>query len=512
MKLAKKALPVAIAAAVSSGFAVQAAASDLAAGAPFNIAAESVNGGNYVVDLDPAVVSLNGNAVGSTITYTPTIDLTEDDEFLVTLGNGTVLLDSPRVFLVADEVTDTVDYNNDGDSSDVVKVAESITALDPVNGVTEFRMRVTNFGGAPANATFIFGDAASETDDTGNPFDTASNLTLRIPQGAAAGSCINIGLEAFTQIGNSLPALDAAAVDLFCLETQFVASWSAGTSTVDVESTPSRTAFVEEGAPGDIETTVNDTDLLRSGGLLTIDNDSNSSIDDFITLVAADVLSVNVTSPDLSAVNTATGANFFELVSATADDANFPFTNDGTDLFGSAIGTDLPAHGSFVTDDVIITVEGGSTVIQERDWTGSTVLTFNDPQYGTSALSSDDSHIWDTNALILQAANVKVNSGGARSQLQCVNLNASDAPYEIVVYTPSGDTVTTDPALTTGTIAGNSLLVQNMDDVITDGSTRRIGMEVILQTAQNSAQCNVLQIRPGVGDETSEDMKRPGTN
>lgn len=445
----QSALAVALAstfgAAHASSIGISAPAAAVAAYAGgYTIAAESTATA-YNVNLDAAVATVNegvlaDRALLGTIRWVPTFGLNTGDVCTFTFANAVVT--SADFKLLGEEAATqqpgivaaggVTDFNNDAAITGVVEVASNFGTLDTVNGVAAVLARINNGLNLPTGINLVLSETAGvNLVVDGVLDDTTNNLMLRIPAATAAGSQVTVTSSCVTSGGLAIGAATAtnAIIDL---ETQFAVTLAtAATSVADVGAATPRFNFVDEGA--NVLVSTNDSELTTSAALYTVNNDSNSSVEDFITLVGGDTLTVTLTSStDLGAISTTAGTSYVQQMatsSGTVNDlANAAFTLATPNLTSAAIaGTRLPIRGATTSDDIVITV-GGTAVITNRTFTGSAALNFLSAQHTDQIYSLGTTHTWTTNGTVLQSPFFS-NSAGYISRFALTNVGTTDAPY-----------------------------------------------------------------------------------
>lgn len=472
----------------------------------YTIAAEST-AQNYTVNLDSAVATVNEGAlndrtISGTIRWIPTFGLNTGDICTFTLTNARYM--SADAKLMGEELSGAqpnistgltaalcnagadagLDINGNG-VCEVVEVASNFGALDATNGVTSIQVRINNGLVLPTGINLVLAKSTGATvADSGVLSNETMNPVIRIPAGTPAGAAVNIASSCTTSGGVAIGAATANN-NIIDLENQFAFSVTGGTSTIDATTTTpaARTQFVEEGAAGDIITSANDTDLTASAGSFTFNNDSDSTVEDFITLVDADILTMTLTSStNLDAV----ASGYFEASpnsTGAADNTDHAFTLASPNMTATALGaTDLPARGASITDDIVINVDGN--VIEDRTFTAGAGLNFNSAQYADRTWSPATSHTWTTNGTVLQSPWFSTASGYI-SRFVLTNTSSSPAPYSTVVRTETGNTATLGSAAT-GTVPANGTLVITATDLVTfSGNTRGTAIFTIAGAKSN---------------------------
>ena len=349
-------------------------------------------------DLDPAVASPLGNAIGRALAYNPSIALNDDDTFILNLSGATFT--DTSIHLVVDEANAggngvAIDVNADGDTTDVVEVAQEINR-DAATGNP--MMRIVLADGLTADTQMMI--VENTTDVGATPMTETENPVITIDAGATA---VTLAVtDAQTGSGIPLSAANAAPAPLFAVRDQIAITFGQGTSTIDVNN--ARTQFVEEGAANDIETTSNDTDLDQSASTITVANNippvGMPAIDDFIADAELNTLSLRLTdTAAFASVNVAGGAvNFDDNTAgwnATADGVDSVFTADGLDAVTVLAAAAIPVQGTQATEDIIVDVDG--TVLKTRTIGLSATLDFVTPALADVSAEEANFITWGIN-------------------------------------------------------------------------------------------------------------------
>lgn len=488
----------------------------------YTIAAEST-ASNYAVNLNSAVATGNGVAAppSGTIRWVPTFGLNTGDVCTFTLTNARYM--SADAKLLGEEAatqqpnTGAISINGDADTTDVVEVASNFGALDTVNGVTSVQVRINNGLNLPTGINLVLAATAGvDAGADGVLDDESMNPVLRIPAGTGVGN-VTVASACTTAGGLAIGAANASNT-IIDLENQFAMTLLRGaTSVTDVGAAVPRTNFVEEGGAGDVLTSTNDTDLTVSAGTYTFNNDADTTVEDFITLAAADTLTFTLTSSsDLTAVSTTAGASFVEAAAAgseTTDDANFAFTLASPNMTSAAIpGTSLPARGAAMSDDMVITVDG-TTIIADRTFTGSALLNFTLGQYRDTTFSLGTTHTWTTNGTVLQAPWFST-APGYISRFILTNTGSTQAPFSVQIITETGNTCTAGSGTGGGTIPANGQFVVDASSLCTAFSGFNRATAIFTINAPKSNIHGVFNIvNPSTGSVSVETMvTNNGTN
>ncbi len=486
----------------------------------YTIAAEST-ASNYAVDLNSASATGNGVAAppSGTIRWVPTFGLNTGDVCTFSFTNARYMSGDAKLLgeeaAAGQPTIGATSINGDADTTDVVEVASNFGALDTVNGVTSVQVRINNGLTLPTGVNLVLG-ATAGVNAAGLLADETMNPTLRIPAGTGPGN-VTISSACTTAGGLAIGAANASNT-IIDLENQMAMTLLRGaTSVTNVGATVPRTNFVEEGAAADVLTSANDTDLTVSAGSYTFDNDSDTTVEDFITLAAGDTLTFTLTSSsDLTAVSTTAGANFVEAAAAgseTTDDADFAFTLASPTMTSAAIpGTSLPARGAAMSDDMVITVDG-TTIIADRTFTGSALLNFTLGQYRDTTFSLGTTHTWTTNGTVLQAPWFST-APGYISRFILTNTGNTAAPFSVQILTETGNTCTAGSGTGGGTIPANGQFVVDASSLCTAFSGFNRATAIFTINAPKSNIHGVFNIvNPSSGSVSAETMvTNNGTN
>jgi len=453
------------------------------------IAAESF-ARNYDVDLDDAVKTINAVGAGNN----PLVDagdklgieaswgMNAGDIITITFNNARYM--DGDAYLIAEEAAaeqptaGACDFNNDSDNLDVVEIASNFGSLDSTNGVTTVTLRVNNGLVLPTGMQMVLVSSTASTEDGGDGVidNDTDNPVLRIPLGTAAGVNVYVQVSAVTSGGVAIGAATCIGY-IMGTETQFdFAVANAGTSVVDVDAAAgSRFAFVEEGVAGDIITSANDTDLTAAAGTYTFSNDANGSIEDFITLVAADSLDLTLTSStDLSEVDYSSNRVYAEMGnggSGTTNETNYDFAYDTAttlveNIAGDDVDTAVPENNSY-TDDIYIGVEGDGS-IDVRTWTLDADLNFNDLQYTDHDWNAATISTWSLNGYQAKIPYMLAKTD-KHTVLRLVNQGSESADVTIELMGPSGETATVEYTGADGVPANGSKFYTALD-IVDDAS------------------------------------------
>ena len=362
-------------------------------------------------DLDPAVNSPLGNAIGRAIAYTPSISLNDDDTFIFNL-NGATFTDA-SIHLIVDEANAgghgvPIDVNADGDTADVVEIAQEISR----NVVTgNPMMRIILADGLTADTHMMIVENITDVGDGASPMTETENPVITIDAGATA---VTLAVtDAKTASGIPLSAANAAPTQLFALRKQIAVAFGQGTSTIDVNN--ARTQFIEEGAANDIETTANDTDLDQSASTITFSNNippvGLAPIDDFIADAELNTLTlILIDTAVFESVNIVGGAINFDdnspVWNAAVDGTNKTFSPRGLNAIVSL--TAIPTQGNSQTEDIILDVDG--TVLKTRTIGIIAALDFVTPTLTDVSAAESAFITWDINGYQATIQDIKKSS------------------------------------------------------------------------------------------------------
>jgi len=274
---------------------------------PINISYESINEiKNVKYDLDinnPTTGILNNINIGAYLYYKPEPASLKTNDFLeFHLSNAFTHEDTGNCWLIFDEdkaldtdndsIPDSMyDLNNDGDYKDLwiigftpdfVGSSNTIDFIISANGQLLPNNMVLILGCQDITKPYEVSINDVDEDGTENAdFDPKYNLILSIDsQDITDKVCISV--SGFDGFGNPIPNLNASEKCILSYEYQFNFETLPTISTIDIYSPSEGKNFVQKTT--NILTSSEDTELIASGGVIKIDNDSDNSIDDYINL------------------------------------------------------------------------------------------------------------------------------------------------------------------------------------------------------------------------------------
>ncbi len=437
---------------------------------PITVAAE---GGTVLTlndyDLDSDVASPLGNAaLGMAILYEPLVSFNAGDTIRFTLSNGT--FEDATLFMAVDE--DDIDgagTANDLDAGVATEYQIVGQESDRAADDTWVEMTVVAVGGSTWQPTWEIALISSnaDADGGGDPAveldATAYDHNIRI-RPIATTADVTIAVTDATYSGGN-----AAAQTILDINTQFAfALTTAGTSVIDVAVASARTNFVEEGGVGDVLTSANDTDLTAAGALITY---TSAALNDAITLVAADIITLTLSSTSFDGLNFAGSMVFYEVGNAQADDADVDFT-DNANLTATAT---IPGNTvNFVTpgntnaDDLYLGVDG-TTVLTPRTFDLAVGLDFTTAGYADATWSLTGASTWTINGAQFVAPHM-VSRGTYDSYLVVKSVAGSAAAtVTIDLLNRAGETAQIIRTLEAAT-AGGSLFI-SASSLLADAAT-----------------------------------------
>ncbi len=401
----------------------------------------TTSGANF--DLDSAVNTPLGQALGAAIRYVPGIAMNRGDKFTVKISGATFR--DGEYFMFVDETVDGEDINADGDTADQAEAAQFISTLDAANGVTEVTFRITSDAiTAGTKMIMISSNAAA---DTAAPMAETTNPLIRLNSSLVDGSAVSLTVVDSQDVGGTplSGANDSTAGILINVEDQFEITFASATSVIDVNN--GRTQFVEEGAANGIETsliTADDTDLDQSAGTITINNDSDNTVEDFVPNATGTLdLQLVDSSESFSGISLAlshleSDTNGDLIENAVTTSAVAAFDASGAVSVASAV---IPLHAAAAeTEDVIVTVDG-TTVLNTRTIELQAQLTMG-AGYNNYSAESTDWMTWDINGYQTKVRNF-IDSSYYSSVLTVFNTSAIDAQVEADLTLNDGTAVPT---------------------------------------------------------------------
>lgn len=357
------------------------------------------SGANFDLDTDVAT-PLNTASIGTGIHYKPGVFIPNNDfiEFKFTNCD----LRSSKFVLAVDEAQAGVDADGDGSMrNDLAIVSSAFSVLDSANGVTSVKVRVAAKTGILADwECYLLGDDSTLSSDVATTFTSANDdgMELRLDSGLSNNAKVTVSATVTTAQGASFAAGDAKAVTFITVKDQFSFSFDVGTSIIDVEATTPRALFEDELNPDQAELVANDdSDLNASSGAVELDNDSGTAVTDFIVLGAGDQLEVTLgDSNNVTAGLNFTGSDVFvstdNIQTANANQSDF----GSTTLLAVVALAKLPTHGNAFKDDVLIGVDG-TTTLSTQIWPLDVLLDFNDTDFTDVSSTHTDFITWTIN-------------------------------------------------------------------------------------------------------------------
>lgn len=332
------------------------------------------------------------------------------------------------------------------------------------------------------------------------------NIKIRPNCGLGNGALVRLSVTDAEDVGGTpLTAANATGQTIFDVESQFAIAFTKGTSTIDVTSPSLRTRFIEEGAAGDILTSANDTDLTASSGVVTVNNDTDTTIEDFIdfaTFPAALELTLGTTGNVFTGLDFSGNRVYIDGDGvATTDGANSNFSAT-THIATIAVFT--VAHGATVTDDVYLGVNG-TTILTTQVWPLVATVNFTSASL-TDPTGTDSSFVtWTINGY--QAIIPYVTTFPGFTTI-CIADNTSTAVADVMVDILSSESSATDTNLAVGTIPGRTTVRLDFGETeitnftggaaaITVGVNTRYAARLTITADQNQVYVNCIQIEPG---------------
>jgi hypothetical protein len=482
-------------------------AGTIAVSNPFTTAAEGIAitcAAN--MDLDTGVATPLGTAgLGSFITYTPGIALNIGDKLTFTLTNAT-FRDAAYFLLVDEDQAAVGDIDGDTVVTELQEVGNWISGGSGTSSVT---IRIANYN---VPATWVLYLVSSNAiANTGADVDvtaaTDQNIIIRLNCGLTNGSLVTLKVENSEDVGGTpLTGADAPAATIIDVETQFAITFTRGTSIIDVTSPSLRTNFIEEGGADDIITSVNDTDLAASSGVVIVTNDANSSIEDFINLAtypAALELTLGAVANIYTALDFGNARVYVDADAvSTTNGANYAF-NAVTHIATVPAGVFTVAQGAVWTDDVYIGVDG-INLLTTQVWPLTATVNFTNANI-TDPTATDLSFVtWTINGY--QAVIPYITTNPLYPTI-CVANNTSTAAADVMVDILSSETGTIGTNLDVGEIAGLSTVRldfagQTVSNAVAGsaaiplGVAERYSVRLTITADQNQVYVNCLQAEP----------------
>ena len=383
-------------------------------------------------DLDAAVPSPLGNAIGRALAYNPSIALNDDDTFVINL-NGASFQDG-SIHLIVEEANAggngvAIDVNADGDKKDIVEVAQQISTDANGNPL----MRIVLSDGLTAGTHMMIVENATEVENKAAGavaalMTEAENPVIKIDAGATA---VTLAVtDAQTGSGIPLSAANAPAVPLFSVRNQIAVAFGKGTSTIDVNN--ARTQFVEEGAANDIESSINDTDLDQSASTITLSNNVppvtvplTSPIEDIITDAKLKTLTLTLTdTAGFESIDIAHKAANFNNDNASwnaiGNGQNISFEVVAGDVLAKLNGSaQIPNAGSSLTEDIILDVDG--SVLKTRTVGITAALDFTDSLLTSVSAEEPNFITWGINGYQATVHDIKLTAGTWNTSMTVYN-------------------------------------------------------------------------------------------
>lgn len=473
----------------------------------FTTAAEGIAitcAANMALDTDVAT-PLQTAGLGSFITYTPGIALNIGDKLTFTLTNAT-FRDAAYYLLVDEDQAGVGDIDGDLVVTELQEVGNWISGGSGTSSVT---IRIANYNVASTWVLYLV--SSNVIANTGADVDvtaaTDQNIIIRLNCGLTNGSLVTLKVENAMDVGGTLlQGANATAATVIDVETQFAIAFTRGTSTIDVTSPSLRTNFVEEGAAGDIITTAFDTDLAASSGVVTVTDDFDSSVEDFILLgnyPAALELTLGGAGNVYTALDFTNNRVYVDGDGvATTDGTNYTF-GAVTHLATIPAGTFTVAQGAVWTDDVYIGVDGAN-LLTTQVWPLTATLNFTNANIIDPTATDSSFVTWTINGYQAVVPYITTNP---LYQTICIANNTSTAAADVMVDVLSSETGTTQANIAVGSIAGQSTArldfagttVSNAaggSGSILLGADERYSARLTITADQNQVYLNCIQTDP----------------
>jgi hypothetical protein len=294
--------------------------------------------------------------IGSLIIYTPDISLNDGDKLTFELSNGLFMDNS---YYLVDSTDGAAAWTSLG---------SVISTLDPVNGVASVTFRIEN-GPIPSATNLVLVNVLG-TGGAAAPAATQAQATIEIRAASELSDGDKIQLrvtDAEDLGGTALPGANTVYADLIEMENQFAVAFvlaaDAATSIIDVDN--GRTQF--EAVP-----------LLDSLAEPTIDNDSDNSLDDYITVGAGHDFTLTLTCADQTGIDFTDATTTYWAGNANANAV--ALVSAGDEMSATVTGAVgwMPGVGTTDKNEVNISVDG-TTILNTRTFTGQLVIDFGDP-------------------------------------------------------------------------------------------------------------------------------------
>jgi hypothetical protein len=385
-------------------------------GGPFTIATElAPKLASTNLDLQAGDGNFESADLDSLVTYTPAITLNDGDKLTFELSNG-LFMDGSYYLVDSTDVADPM-----------TSVGSVISVLDAANGVSSITVRIEN-GGVASNTPLVLVNSLS-SGDAGAPVATVATDTIAIKAASelSNGAKIQLSVTGAEDVGGTLlPGANVAATDVIELAWQFAATPAPITSTIDVNL--DRLQFVG----GTTDSTAN----------VTIDNDSTSALDDYITVGAG--------LPDATLTVTGTnhtGIDFTDATTTFWDDSTtsnaVALVEAGDDFAATVDGTAAQIPGIGLTDVNIVEISvDGATILSQRTFTGELVMDFGDANnYMNRTFDLGTLFTWDINGAQFVAPHMFSRDGWESYMVVKTTADSDAADIFIDMFNKDGDTV-----------------------------------------------------------------------
>jgi hypothetical protein len=444
-------------------------------------------------------------AIGSIITYVPGIALNIGDKITFTLTNA--VFKDANYYLLVDETQAAV---GDIDAAVAGELQEVGNWISGGLGTASVTMRIANYN---VGATYVLYLVSSNADaDTGADVAAptaayANNLAIRVAGGLGNTAVVTLMAENSEDVGGTpLSGADATAVTVITVETQFSMTFTAGTSQINVTSPSLRKNFTAEAA---ILGGVGDSELTASGGSVSILNDLNSSINDFVNMAtypAAVSMTLGAVGNDFGALDFAGTRVFFDDNGNNATDGTAPYSAfDSVTHIATFAASNLVAQGATWSDDVYVGVDG-TNLLTTQTWPVTAELNFTNALVTDLSGTSTTFLIWTINGYQAIIPYATTNPAYAT---YCISNNTAVADADVVIDVISSNTASVMNSIGMGSIAGQSTgLLVFSSQAISNGATsydasallgtdERYSARVTITADQNAVFLNCIQADPG---------------
>ena len=332
------------------------------------------------------------------------------------------------------------DLNGDADAVDLIKVGQLISGGE---GESQATFIVTGYD-IPADSVLTISSA------------DGAETSLAILSEATSGTITLALTEAKTDGGTPIDAAEADAVTIVTFEAQLaMVVTTAATSVIDVGT--DRLEFLDEtSGADDAEQAANeDTEPTMSAALLTLDNDSDATIDDTITLDADDTITITLTSStDLDGVttdgiyyniddgNVADGDNDVDerlTIGATSATATFTLNAAGAD-----IAPNIDCDAGATDEKKLVIIVDGTTILDSRTFNVTVSLDLDDEPGAKTLVNDQLCHMWTINGW--QGTVPYMYAAETQSEdtfIKIFNDSNLDADFSVDVTSDDGTTATT---------------------------------------------------------------------